>query len=340
MFPLACQVQSYDWGKRGTDSAVAKLKGVGVDDSKPYAELWMGTHPSGPARVAATNELLADWLRANPSAVGHVPAGYAGSDLPFLFKVLSIQTALSIQAHPDKALARDLHARYPDVYKDPNHKPEMAIALTPFEAMCGFRPVAEIKNHLAAYPELAEIVGADARGSFVAAEGDGRDGSHSGPLRGLFRAFMDCPEDKAKQQVAALVARLSSTSPAGTSSSGNGGGAADDDAFVRSLIVRLNRDYPGDRGALCPLLLNCLRLAEGEVRTTTHKARIDGQRTHLKPRPTSLAPCVLTRRSSWAPTSRTRTYRATASRPWRCPTTSSAPDSRPSSETWRRCAPC
>lgn len=46
--------------------------------------------------------------------------------------------ALSIQAHPDKELARTLHKLLPDVYKDGNHKPEMALAITHFEALCGF----------------------------------------------------------------------------------------------------------------------------------------------------------------------------------------------------------
>jgi len=38
-------------------------------------------------------------------------------NLPFLFKVLSIEKALSIQAHPNKKKAADLHAKQPDVYK-------------------------------------------------------------------------------------------------------------------------------------------------------------------------------------------------------------------------------
>lgn len=46
--------------------------------------------------------------------------------------------ALSIQAHPDKKLAQILHESQPQNYKDPNHKPEMALAFTPFEAFCGF----------------------------------------------------------------------------------------------------------------------------------------------------------------------------------------------------------
>jgi mannose-6-phosphate isomerase len=49
-----------------------------------------------------------------------------------------VAKALSIQAHPNKELARVLHKARPDVYKDGNHKPEMALAITEFEALCGF----------------------------------------------------------------------------------------------------------------------------------------------------------------------------------------------------------
>ena len=54
------------------------------------------------------------------------------------FQVLSVQKALSIQAHPDKEMARVLHKLHPGVYRDDNHKPEVALALTEFEALCGF----------------------------------------------------------------------------------------------------------------------------------------------------------------------------------------------------------
>lgn len=53
-------------------------------------------------------------------------------------QVLSIAKALSIQAHPDKKLAELLHRTQPDMYKDDNHKPEMVLAITDFEALCGF----------------------------------------------------------------------------------------------------------------------------------------------------------------------------------------------------------
>lgn len=53
-------------------------------------------------------------------------------------QVLSVAKALSIQAHPDKQLAEILHKAQPNVYKDDNHKPEMVLAVSEFEALCGF----------------------------------------------------------------------------------------------------------------------------------------------------------------------------------------------------------
>jgi mannose-6-phosphate isomerase len=55
----------------------------------------MGTHPSAPARVG--QRLLSEVLQSSPGLVGLVPSEYDPDDLPFLFKVLSIKTALSIQ---------------------------------------------------------------------------------------------------------------------------------------------------------------------------------------------------------------------------------------------------
>lgn len=41
--------------------------------------------------------LLSDYLKENSSAVGVVPPSYVNDNLPFLFKVLSVDKALSIQ---------------------------------------------------------------------------------------------------------------------------------------------------------------------------------------------------------------------------------------------------
>lgn len=119
-------IKNYDWGKLGSESEVVKLAQLGderfvCDESKPYSELWMGDHVSGQSRVKATGELLGDFIQKDRD--GNV-GGQA--KLPFLFKVLSIRKALSIQVHPNKAEAERLHALHPDVYKDSNHKPEVS----------------------------------------------------------------------------------------------------------------------------------------------------------------------------------------------------------------------
>lgn len=64
--------------------------------------------------------VLAEHLAANPSLMGQkvINAFDAGDgNIPFLFKVLAIQKALSIQTHPDKETAKKLHAEQPEIYK-------------------------------------------------------------------------------------------------------------------------------------------------------------------------------------------------------------------------------
>ncbi len=89
----------------------------------------MGTHPNGPSKVLAGEKemLLSEWIDANIDVLGGKVKETFDGKLPFLFKVLSVNKALSIQAHPNKSHATLLHKERPEVYKDPNHKPEMAI---------------------------------------------------------------------------------------------------------------------------------------------------------------------------------------------------------------------
>ena len=84
----------------------------------------MGTHPTSPSRLLSdVNRTLASHLAAHPELIGNnvrarfADAGANEGNLPFLFKVLAIEKALSIQTHPDKAMAERLHNERPDVYK-------------------------------------------------------------------------------------------------------------------------------------------------------------------------------------------------------------------------------
>jgi mannose-6-phosphate isomerase len=90
------------------------------------------------------------------------------------------------------------------------------------------------------------------------------DGSHKRVLRELFTSFMECGAEIATVQIQKLVMRLSTTSSSSNGVEGSAGANADD-SEVRALILRLHADYPDDRGALCPLLLNRLHLSEGEA---------------------------------------------------------------------------
>lgn len=76
----------------------------------------MGTHPSLPSRDVATDRTLLDLVQDNRALMSIEISEKYGGKLPFLFKVLSIRKALSIQAHPNKKLAEELHARDPRNY--------------------------------------------------------------------------------------------------------------------------------------------------------------------------------------------------------------------------------
>ena len=244
---LTCAVQNYDWGIKGgcEVSSLGELNtGAPSDPSKPYAELWMGTHPSGPSVVSATGEGLKETIAADPTAhLGAKTVELFGDDLPFLTKVLSVAKALSIQAHPDKTLAEQLHADRPNVYKDANHKPEMTLAVTEFEALCGFVAGDVLAANLVSVPELRAVVGQAAADAFAASPG-GKD-----ELRAVFTALMTADGDVVAAQVDALAARLH---------------AKPDKTPVDALACRLNEQYPKDVGVLCAYVLNYLALKPGQ----------------------------------------------------------------------------
>lgn len=71
----------------------------------------MGTHPSLPSKDLNTGRSLLDIVDDNHALIGTDVTERYGNKLPFLFKVLSITKALSIQAHPNKKLAEKLHEK-------------------------------------------------------------------------------------------------------------------------------------------------------------------------------------------------------------------------------------
>ena len=112
-------------------------------------------------------KLLSDWLKDNQWALGEKVGEEFSGQLPFLFKTLSINKALSIQAHPTKPHAQELHKAAPDKYPDPTHKPELVVAIRDFEGFCGFRPIDEIQGFVSRVPELQAVVGKEVSDAFI-----------------------------------------------------------------------------------------------------------------------------------------------------------------------------
>ncbi|KAJ2745788.1 Mannose-6-phosphate isomerase [Coemansia sp. BCRC 34301] len=256
---LACNVNNYHWGKHGLHSKAAQFAatspGVTIDSTQTYAELWMGTHPSGPSKVygSTDNKELSSVIAENPEKMlGARVAGMYAGQLPFLFKVLSIEKALSIQAHPDKRLAAQLFAKRPMVYKDGNHKPEMSIALTDFVAMSGFRPLEQIAGFIGEYPELAALVSGSAEGFVRAVERGADDSEKREQLKALFAELMEADSEAVRQQLDLLLARV-------------GPGSDALDISEAALVHRLSAEYPGDVGVFCVFFLNILKLSPGDA---------------------------------------------------------------------------
>jgi mannose-6-phosphate isomerase class I len=171
---LSCRVQPYAWGQRNRDAFIPALLGLTPKPDEPYAELWIGAHPLLPATLGVGGvDLTLDQLiaMAGETVIGAPAIEAFGAQLPFLMKVLAAARPLSIQAHPNRAQAKAGFAREEAAgipfdapernYRDPNHKPELIVALTPFFALDGFRPVAEIVATLKSVPELAPLLAAD-----------------------------------------------------------------------------------------------------------------------------------------------------------------------------------
>ncbi|EGX6952453.1 mannose-6-phosphate isomerase, class I [Aeromonas hydrophila] len=241
-------IQGYDWGSH---DALTTLFGIPNPAGKPQAELWMGAHPNGCSEVvlAGQAQKLSTLIERAPAAVlGEATQTRFGS-LPFLFKVLCAEKALSIQVHPSKAQAEAGFAKEEAAgispkaanrnYKDPNHKPELVFALTPYQAMNGFRAIPAI---LALFervklPALAELVAALAASQNEAG------------LQHFFHQLLVLEGARKEEALAGLLAYA--------------GEHQDEETFA--LITSLAAQYPGDVGLFSPLLLNVVTLQPGQA---------------------------------------------------------------------------
>ncbi len=146
-------IQSYAWG---SIDSINQLFDIPNPKGEPQAEVWMGTHPNGCSYVEFSGEKikLSTLIEQKKTDFLSIQTVEQFGELPYLFKILAANQALSIQVHPSKAEAEEGFARENAQgilinatnrnYKDPNHKPELVYALTNYQAMNGFRPLSDI----------------------------------------------------------------------------------------------------------------------------------------------------------------------------------------------------
>lgn len=235
-------VKNYAWGNK--DYIPSLLGGY---DGNPQAEYWMGTHPSGEATLEDGTK-LSDYLKADESVLGKSNIEKFGKKLPLLFKVLAIATPLSLQCHPNKGQAEEGWKREKELrlsgepynYQDDNQKAEILVALSPVTAMCGFRANNEIKSNLEkmlplCYPKYLSEYACDNQKLFMRLYALTKDEADE-----ILKEFKDSLE-KADCR----------------SWSGN---------FLtpKGIAKRCLEIYPGDIGALFPIILNVVHLTIGE----------------------------------------------------------------------------
>ena len=226
-FKLENEIKHYAWGSQ---TWIPALLGIKNPQKEPYAELWMGTHPGGPSKTTMPGEDRAVLL----SEI---------TGLPFLFKYLAAGSPLSIQAHPNLAQAKEGFERENNAgvpltapnrnYQDPNHKPEIICALSPFTAMAGFREAAETEQLLSKVDGTENL----------------RSALKEGYQAFLTRLFgLNAEEKKALSDAVLCAANLIPKNP------------VKKDQSPISVCGELAQIYPCDPGIIAPLYLNVIYL--------------------------------------------------------------------------------
>ena len=241
-YKLRNKAKHYDWG---SPVDIPRLMGI-TPDGAPWAELWIGSHSGSPS-MAITDEgeiSLADLIAGDPRRYG---------TLPFLLKLLAAEKPLSIQAHPNLAQAREGFERENRAglavdsparnYKDPNHKPEIICALTPFTGLCGFRDIDEIRKQLAVFLEPAPPV---LREGFAPLTQALSNGNPAAALRNFLAGLFGLSQ-QAREALTEYILSLKER------------------VCELELMQNLARLYPGDPAVIAPIYLNVFRLEPGQA---------------------------------------------------------------------------
>jgi len=167
IFKLKGKVQHYAWGGY---EFIPHWLGIPNTEHKPFAEYWMGAHPSASSDIVTPNGSLSlnELIKGFPEITIGNNVQQKFGELPYLFKILDVHEMLSIQVHPTKEEAikgfEEEEAKGIPVgaatrnYKDKNHKPEVMVALSEFWLLHGFLQQESLKKVLQSVPEFEKFV--------------------------------------------------------------------------------------------------------------------------------------------------------------------------------------
>lgn len=193
-------IQHYAWGGI---HFIPTLLGVENNEKKPYAEYWLGSHPSASAKLENDGQLLSWYELMRQEPVKHLGKKVYEKfgELPYLFKVLDVKEMLSIQVHPTKEEAikgferedaQGVPINAPNRnYKDRNHKPEVMVALSNFWLLHGFKKENELKNVLQSIPEFASLLPVFKKDGYY----------------GLYKTAMELPTEETDKMLTPLIER-------------------------------------------------------------------------------------------------------------------------------------
>lgn len=227
----------------GSHVSIASLRGHTIPSAEPESELWVGAHEAGPSGLAGEpGRTLADVVAADPEGTLGADAARFGQRLPFLLKILAPGKAISIQAHPTREQARSERERSGDaVYGDAWAKPELLLAIAPFEVFVGLRPWTQIED-----------VVAHVGGTRFAALLE-RSRRHPNPVHALLSAVLDTPAEEVSALVRQVVAGCIRREAVG-----------DELGAAAAAIVRIAEEHPDDIGLAVLPLMNHRTLQPGE----------------------------------------------------------------------------
>jgi mannose-6-phosphate isomerase len=144
----------------------------------------------------------------------------------------------------------------------------MTIAVTPFDGLCGFRPLAEITHFLQNIPSLRKLVGEEEAKKFEDAvkgqETSDKDADVEANKKVLQAAFTKVMNTDKEALASATEELISAAKSEGESFAGEGG-PSNGGKELADLVIRLNEQFPGDIGLFVQFFLNYVKLEVGEA---------------------------------------------------------------------------